>query len=215
MKTNSVAVVCLVKQAKKQAKNGLSCALFLLLASCGVAPITVVGKPVAVKDLSLTSTIPWNQFGDSRMRLWTIDGGMLNSLRVFADIKGGEHIFLAPKGRAERKGEGLLFRSDMSELDVQELIVDALKSYDAVNVRASGLRPAKFGSRAGFRFDVEFESGSGLSLGNRGGLQYKALVLAETQAGNLSYLYFDAPAEYYFDRDKAAVEQIFSSLSAP
>jgi len=190
-------------------------ALTLTLTSCGVAPIIEPGQVVKVKDLGLSSSLRWNQFGDSRIRLWTIDGSMLNDLRIFADIKSGEHLFLAPKGRAERRGEGLLFRADMSEIEVQELFVDALKRYDAVNVSASGLRPAKLGNRAGFRFELAFESGSGLSLGNRGGLKYKAMVLAETQGSTLSFLYFDAPAEFYFDRDKAAVEQIFATVSAP
>jgi len=190
-------------------------ALTLTLTSCGVAPIIEPGQLVKVKDLGLSSSLRWNQFGDSRIRLWTIDGSMLNDLRIFADIKSGEHLFLAPKGRAERRGEGLLFRADMSEIEVQELFVDALKRYDAVNVSASGLRPAKLGNRAGFRFELAFESGSGLSLGNRGGLKYKAMVLAETQGSTLSFLYFDAPAEFYFDRDKAAVEQIFTTVSAP
>jgi len=190
-------------------------ALTLTLTSCGVAPIIEPGQVVKVKDLGLSSSLRWNQFGDSRIRLWTIDGSMLNDLRIFADIKSGEHLFLAPKGRAERRGEGLLFRADMSEIEVQELFVDALKRYDAVNVSASGLRPAKLGNRAGFRFELAFESGSGLSLGNRGGLKYKAMVLAETQGSTLSFLYFDAPAEFYFDRDKAAVEQIFTTVSAP
>ena len=193
----------------------IAAALTLTLAGCGVAPIIEPGQVVKVKDMSLSSSLRWNQFGDSRIRLWTIDGSMLNDLRIFADIKSGEHLFLAQKGRAERRGEGLLFRADMSELEVQELFVDALKRYDAVNVSASGLRPAKLGNRAGFRFELEFESGSGLSLGNRGGLKYKAMVLAETQGGTLSFLYFDAPAEYYFDRDKAAVEKIFATTSAP
>ncbi len=195
--------------------TGLTLPLLLALASCGVAPIIEPGKVVQVKDMSLSTDRRWNQFGDSRMRLWTLDGSMLNDLRIFADIKSGEHLFLAAKGRAERHGEGLLFRADMSELEVQELFVDALKRYDAVNVSARGLRPAKLGNRAGFRFELSFESGSGLSLGNRGGLKYSAMVLAETQGGTLSYLYFDAPAEFYFERDKAAVEQIFATVAAP
>lgn len=203
------------EQASWQKNHVIAAALSLALASCSVAPIVEPGKPVLIKDLSLSTSLRWNQFGDSRMRLWTIDGAMLNDLRIFADIKAGEHVFLAAKGRVERRGEGLLFRADMSELEVQELLVDALKRYDAVNVSASGLRPAKLGNRAGFRFELSFESGSGLSLGNRGGLKYKAMVLAETQGGTLSYLYFDAPAEFYFERDKAAVEQIFANVAAP
>jgi hypothetical protein len=187
----------------------------LLLAGCGVAPLVEPGKPVLVKDLSLASPLRWSQFGDARNRFWTIDGSILNGLRIFADVKPGEHIFLEPKGRQERKGEGLLFRAEMSELEVQELLADALKNYGAINVRTRNLRPAKFGARPGFRFDISFERGSGLALEGRGGLKYQGMVLAETAGGTLSYLYFDAPAEYYFPREQANVEKIFNSVIAP
>jgi hypothetical protein len=190
-------------------------ALLIALSGCGVAPLVEPGKPVLVKDISIDSPIRWSQFGDARSRLWTIDGTLLNNFHLFADIKNGEHVFLEAKGRAERKGEGLLFNAQMSELEVQELIVDAIRGSDAVNVSASNLRPAKFGARPGFRFDLNFESGSGTQMGNRGGLKYRAMVLAETQGGTLSYALFYAPAEFYFGRDQASVEQIFSRLLAP
>ena len=189
--------------------------LALLLGGCGVAAVVEPGKPVVIKDLGVSPQIRWNQFGDARSRVWTLDGGLLNSLRMVADVKPGEHIFLATRGRAERRGEGLLYKAQMSELEVQELFVDALRGYGGANVTASNLRPSKLGARKGFRFDLSFESGSGLSIGNRGGLKYKAMVLAEIQGDTLSYLYFDAPAEFYFDRDKATVERIFASVSAP
>jgi hypothetical protein len=207
----------LLRMPCKRANAAAALALTLLFAlgGCGVSPLVEPGKPVLVKDIRVDSPIRWSQFGDARSRLWTIDGTLLNNFHLFADIKSGEHVFLQAKGRAERKGEGLLFNAQMSELEVQELIVDAIRGSDAVNVIASNLRPAKFGARPGFRFDLNFESGSGTQMGNRGGLKYRAMVLAEIQGGTLSYALFYAPAEHYFGRDRASVEQIFSGLSAP
>jgi hypothetical protein len=189
--------------------------LIICLSACGVAPVVEIGKPIQVRDLSVIATKRLNQFGDSRSRLLTLDGFMLNDLRLFADIKPGEHVFLVPRGRAERRGEGLLYRAEMSELDVQELFVDAVKGSGAANVVADGLRPAKFGARKGFRFDLSFEAGSGISMGGRSGLRYRGVVLAEVQNQTLSYVYFDAPEEHYFKRDAAMIEQIFQNLQAP
>jgi hypothetical protein len=218
-KSLAMQFLCLRQRAKSALTNGLGLGLglglILCFSGCGVAPLVEPGKPVLIKDISIDSPIAWSQFGDARSRLWTIDGTLLNNFHVFADIKSGEHVFLNPKGRAERKGEGLLFNAQMSELEVRELIVDAIRGSDAVNVTASNLRPAKFGARPGFRFDLNFESGSGTEMGNRGGLKYRAMVLAETQGGTLSYALFYAPTEYYFGRDQAHVEQIFSRISAP
>lgn len=185
-----------------------------LLGACGVGPTVGPAAPVKVKSMTLSTPITWNQFGDTRMRIWTVDGFSLNALRVLSDIKPGETLFLEPRGRKERRGEGLLFRAGMSELEVQELFVDALKSADAVDVKASQLRPSPFGARPGFRFELSFANGAALAMGTRGGLKMQGMVLAETQGDTLSFLMFLAPEEFYFGRDQAAVEQIFSSLQA-
>jgi hypothetical protein len=191
------------------------CAMVGMVAACGVAPVVEIGKPIKVRDLSVVANKRLNQFGDSRSRLLTLDGFMLNDIRLFADVKSGEHVFLLPRGRAERRGEGLLYRAEMSELDVQELFVDALKSNNAVDVRAENLRPAAFGARKGFRFDLSFASGSGLSMQGRSGLRYRAMVLAEVQNQTLSFIYYDAPEEHFFKRDQAMVEDMFQKLVAP
>lgn len=192
--------------------GGLLLSTVLVLSGCGIASTVGPGAPVKVKNMTLSTPITWNQFGASRMRIWTVDGFSLNALRVLSDIKPGETLFLEPRGRLERRGEGLLFRAGMSELEVQELFVDALKSADAVDVKASQLRPSSFGARPGFRFELRYTNGAGLAMGTRGGLKMRGMVLAETQEDTLSFLMFLAPEEFYFGRDQAAVEQIFSRL---
>jgi hypothetical protein len=87
---------------------------------------------------------------------------------------------------------------------LQELFADALQSLGLVNVAASGLRPAPFGSRPGFRFELRYDTPRGLS--------YRGLVLAEIAGGTLSFLVYDAPAEHYFERDLAGVETLLASL---
>ncbi|NJR44135.1 hypothetical protein HC761_01405 [bacterium] len=164
---------------------------------------------IKVKDLSVSSPVRFSQFGSGRERYWTLDGPMLNDFRIYADIRPGENLFLSPKGYAERRGEGSLYRKGMEAIEIQELFVDALQGVGIADVSAENLRPAKFGAREGFRFELKFKS-----PGVGGGLQYQATVLAEVEGNTLSYLYFDAPAEYFFQRDIGHIEQIFASLSA-
>jgi hypothetical protein len=183
--------------------------LSLVLGGCGVSAIVKENEVIKVKDVSVTSPLRFSQFGASRERYWTMDGLMLNDFRIFADVKPGENLFLATKSRSERKGEGSLYKKGMDALEVQELFVDTLKSAGLAEVSSSDLKPAPFGQRSGFRFNLQFQT-----PGTGGGLIYRAMVLAEVESDTLSYLYFDAPAEYFFERDKAAIEALFGSVTA-
>ena len=182
----------------------------LVLSGCGVSAIVKENEIIKVKDVSVTSPLRFSQFGASRERYWTMDGLMLNDFRIFTDVKPGENLFLHTKSRRERKGEGSLYKKGMDALEVQELFVDTLKSAGLAEVISSDLKPAPFGARKGFRFKLQFQT-----PGTGGGLIYHAIVLAEVEADTLSYLYFDAPAEYFFERDKAAIEKLFDSVTAP
>ncbi|MCU0753566.1 MAG: hypothetical protein MUE46_00375 [Xanthomonadales bacterium] len=175
--------------------------LALSLAGC-VSDRIRPGEDVSLGELTLTSPVGWSQRGYGRERYWTIDGPALNSIAIFQNVREGEHLLLLPRGR--RRDEGAIYRTAMSEAEVQELFADALQSLGLVNVSATGLRPAAFGSRPGFRFELRYDTPRGLS--------YRGLVLAEIDAGTLSYLVYDAPAEYYYERDLASVEALLASL---
>ncbi len=196
--------------------NKLLCAvsvvMSLLLAGCGPAPLVKANEPVKVKSLSFTSPIVWNQFGDARQRGLTLDGFYLNQIMIFADVKSGEHIFLERKGWSERRGEGALFQKGMDAIEFQEMVVDLLKSR-ATNVTASNMRPANFGSKKGFRFDLSYLTGAnGSTIRGKSGLRYRGAVFGELQDDNLSYFLYAAPEEFYFERDLEAVEKIFASV---
>ena len=191
-------------------RTSLLILMISLLSGCGVSAIVKENEVIKVKDVSVTSPLRFSQFGASRERYWTLDGLMLNDFRIFTDIKPGENLFLNTKSYAERRGEGSLYKKGMDALEVQELFVDTLKNAGLAEVSSSDLKPAPFGQRAGFRFNLQFQT-----PGTHGGLIYHAMVLAEVESDTLSYLYFDAPAEYFFTRDQAAIEKLFASLTAP
>jgi len=175
-------------------------ALLGALAGCG-SPLVQPG-PQTVDGLALSTPVAWSDLGHRGERLWTRDGIPLNALRIYADIKPGEHVFRA-RVRGERD-EGARFRTGLSEIEIAELIVEGLRGSGLQNVEARALAPAKLGGHAGFRAELSFD--------NSAGLHYRGLLLGEGADGSLSFLMYTAPAEHYFERDRAAVEAIFASL---
>lgn len=173
----------------------------LLLASCS-SPLVNSGAQT-VDGLPLNTPVSWSELGRSGQRLWTHDGMLLNALRIFADIEPGEHVFRTQlRGK---KDEGARFRTGLSEIEISELIVEGLRGSGLNHVEALNLRPATLNGRPGFRAELSFD--------NAGGLHYRGLLLAEGSGSSLSFLMFTAPADFYFDRDRASVEAIFTSLA--
>jgi hypothetical protein len=191
-----------------------ACVLALSLAGCGSGPLVKAETPVKVGQLQLVSPIEWNQFSLGRERLWTRDGAFLNSLLIYTNIRDREELTLGPRRYGKFRYEGQLYRADMSEVEVMELFVDKLKSQGGVDVESNGLRPAPFGARKGFRFELRWQTDTGDAVFGAGGLNYRGMVLAEIQGKTLSYLYFGAPEEHYFERDKGHVEEIFKRLAS-
>ena len=173
----------------------------LLLSACS-SPLVQPG-PQTVDGLRLSTPIAWSDLGRGGQRLWTRDGMLLNALRIYTDIEPGEHVFRARlRGK---KDEGARFRAGLSEIEISELIVEGLRGSGLSNVEALNLRPSTLNSRHGFRAELRFDSASGL--------HYRGLLLAEGADGSLSFLMYTAPAEFYFERDRASVEAIFDSLA--
>jgi hypothetical protein len=174
--------------------------LLALLAGCS-SPLIKPGTQT-VDGLQLDTPLAWSELGYRGQRLWTRDGASLNALRIYTDIEPGEHVFRAQL-RGERD-EGARFRAGLSSIEIAELIVEGLRGSGLANVEARDLRPATLNGRSAFRAELSFDSSAGL--------HYRGLLLAEGEDGSLSFLLFTAPAEHYFERDRATVEKIFASL---
>ena len=176
----------------------LPCAT-LLCTACS-SPLIKPGAQT-IDGLRLTTPMSWSDLGHHGQRLWTRDGVNLNALRIYTDIEPGEHVFRA-RLRGE-KNEGARFRSAQSDLEIAELVVEALRGSGLVNVIARQIEPATLNGRSGFRAELAFDSAAGL--------HYRGLRLAEGEDGSLSFLLYTAPTEFYFDRDRAEIESIFRS----
>lgn len=180
-------------------KLPMLCLALMLTTLAGCASQRLVQPGTArVDGLLLPTGKAWSQRGFKGERQWTIDGPLLNALEIYTGVQPGELLFDLP---AAKRREGIRYRADMNDLEVQELVSDGLLAAGVVDVQLVELQPARLGSAAAIRFE--------LSFANAAGLRYRALALASQAGGELTLLFYYAPAEYYFDRDRAAVEAIF------
>lgn len=174
--------------------------LLALLAGCA-SPVIRPGRH-NVDGLDVATPVAWTAQGKSGQRLWTRDGPVLNSLRIFTDIAPGEPVF---RGRMRGpKDEGTRFRAGLGAIEIEELMVEALRAGGLRNVRSTDLRPARLGGKAGLRSEIACASSTGLA--------YRGMLLAEGEDGTLSFILYLAPAEHYYEHDRAAVEKIFASV---
>jgi hypothetical protein len=177
--------------------------LAFLLGGCG-SPLVRPGESVQLKSFSLVSPIPWSQFTVGRERIWTLDGPLLNRVWMIDGVKPGEQVFLNPRPTGRRKGEGAIFRAGISDVEAVELIADGLRDSGVDELAIEQVAPFRFGSHPGFRFDFGFAS--------RRGLRYRGIGVGEIAGDSLSFVLFFAPGEFYFERDRAAVERLLGSI---
>ena len=180
-------------------------ALFVvLLAACASAGGRLVRaqEGVRVFDLQFDTGLDWARSRQPRVELWTIDGLPLNEFVVISKVRPNEHVFLAARER-RRRPDGPWYRSGMRPDEVRDVILDGLRQDGWTNVSASNLRPARFGSVDGIRFDLELTHGNGL--------RYRGMYAAAEHEGKLTHWFWIAPAEHYYGRDYAAVNRMFES----
>lgn len=171
----------------------------LCLAACTSIGDITPGHSIAVGDgVSLTADSEWSELTYSNTRLWTIDGVGLNELHFYTGIQSGKPLFAGAGAR-----DLPLYAADMPPSDIQDLVVVTLGKSGYANVRATGLRPCRFGE-GGFCFDLAFATASGLEM--------KGRAIAGHNKTRLELILFYAPAEYYYGASAPALDRLFATL---
>lgn len=186
-------------------RGALLCAALLALVACASQGGRLVnaGAGIRVFDLQVDTSMDWARIRMPRTELWTIDGLPLNEFVVVSAVKPNEHVFLGARER-KRRPDGPWYRPDMRPDEVRDIILDGLREDGWTNVEASNLRPARFGTVEGLRFDAR--------LTHPSGLKYQAIFGAAQRSGRLTHFFWLAPSEHYFPRDQAAVARMFDSI---
>lgn len=180
-------------------------ATVILLASCASqgGRLITAGDGIKVFDMQVDTSLDWARLKLPHIELWTIDGLPLNQFVIVSRVKPNEHVFLFARERKSRP-DGPWYRPGMRPDEIRDVILDALRQEGWTNVSANNMRPAHFGSVAGLRFDAQ--------LTQQNGLLYKGTFGAVERNGRLTHFFWTAPAEYYYERDIAAVNRMIDSL---
>ena len=179
-------------------------AALALLAACasGGGRLVAAAADVREIDLRFYTSMDWARVRLTRIELWTIDGLPLNEFVVVSRVRPNEHVFLESRER-KRRPDGPWYRPGMRPDEVRDVILDALRQDGWTRVSSSNMRPARFGSVEGLRFDAQ--------LTHQNGLLYRGTFAAAEREGKLTHFFWIAPAEHYYSRDVAAVNRMFDS----
>ena len=158
---------------------------------------------IRVLDLQVDSSLDWARMHAPRIEVWTIDGLPLNEFVVVSRVRDDEHVMLEARER-KRRPDGPWFRTGMRPDELRDVLLDAFRQDGWTRVTARDLRPERFGTVEGIRFEAE--------LTEPGGLRYKGLFGAAERNGRLTHFFWIAPEEHYFPRDREAVEQMFQTV---
>lgn len=186
------------------------CVMAVLAGCASMAPRLQAPGPVQVGTLQLTAGERWNVLPNSwysflrkDAQIWTRDGDRLDRLLIIPAVPDGEPLFAeSSKGIALPRFKADMLPDELTQLAESSLV--KLFGEGSAVVKASRLRPMKFGERRG----VTFELAATLTDGPA----YRGLVGAFIADRQLSMLIFIAAEPYYYDRNRPAAESIIASL---
>lgn len=176
-------------------------ALVSLVACTGITAVTGPFEVDGGYKVQLGET--WSAFPkDSRTKLrnLTIDGTSLNSLTFAASLKDG-HMLIKTYDREKLIPK---YRSDMTMTEIVEFIRDSLSAGGMNDAMITTVRPDRFGSIDGVRFDISGATERGLLMSGTG----KAAI----ENGQLHLIVYTAPTEYYYGLHKEEVNAILDSV---
>jgi hypothetical protein len=174
--------------------------LVFLLSGCSSTYNLVEPGQVAVCDLySVKPSIRWSEINKGDVRLWTVDGAQLESIRFISGIREGVSIMDITEEKHETP-----FRANMSESELVDAIVDAFSLSGAQQVKARDLRPAQFGNLEGFRFELGFM--------NEDGLNKEGVVIGTIVDQSLYLIIYTGTKIHYFPMYASEFDNIVSSI---
>lgn len=175
----------------------LSLLVFTLAGCVGYSIIEPARRNIG-QAYSVEPQIVWSKQSPSDMETWTVDGVMLQSLRLYSGLEDGDPLF-----RLDAE-DMPVFRKDMLAGEAVEFIVDSIAREGGANVRSSNLRPAPFGEEAGYRVDLTFFSNTGLEM--------RGLAAGTVVDDRLYLILYVGAASHYFPKYEDNVNRLIDSV---
>lgn len=173
--------------------------LVFILTGCAVYTL-IEPQRVAIGDLyTVEPQIRWSSASEGKLDIWTVDGPTLQAIRFMKGLKDGDVLF---EGKDEEKRPK--FKKHMTPSEIMEFVVDSITLAGAEKVQATNLRPEKFGSVQGFRFEFSFASTEGL--------EGQGFAVGAVVKERLQLIMYTGVKAHYFPKHKDDVERIIRSI---
>jgi hypothetical protein len=183
----------------------------LLTGGCASVNYSLVpAEPVTVGSMTVTPAPGWNRapgaittFARPGSQVWTQDGPLLDRLLLIPDIAEGETLFKAPgKDVALPVFKAGMLPNELVQFTESSLV--KLLGEGSSVIRTENVRPAKLGDQRAILFDVVGTPADGPL--------YRGMAASIVRDQKLNMIIFLAAEPYYYDKHKASVEGIFSSV---
>lgn len=174
-----------------------------LLAACATGGKLQSAGRTEVLGMAVDNSLDWARYPGARQEIWTIDGTALNQLRLITGTRPREHVFHLGKERRNAPHRAW-YRPGLRADEQHELLLAALREQGWADVESSHLRPARFGTLDGLRFEF--------TMASLRGLRYAGTAAMFERDGTLTTIYWQAPVEHYHARDAAAVAALIDSI---
>ncbi len=123
-------------------------------------------------------------------------------MRFFKALGDGDRLFEPPRRSDDEEFPS--YQSGMRGVGVMELVVDSLARAGAGDVEPGNLRPARFGSVPGFRFELSFLSADGLEM--------QGLAAGAVIEDKLHLILYTGARLHYFPKYRDPVERMIGSI---
>lgn len=185
-------------------------ALAVLVASPVAAwKLVKKGEPVIVAKSAMvvTASEDWNRVTRGYVKnteLWTLDGISLNEIYLIGGAATNTTLFY----EFDKKNNPLpRFNDTMTLTDLPDLVERTWRVGRRASVFKMGaIEPAKMGGKDAIRFGYDYVT-------ENNHLAYKGQVTATIVDKKLYLIDFEAPAMYYFNRDRPKAEAIVAGVS--
>ena len=180
--------------------------LALVLAACSQFTLIEPGRIEVGGVYTVQPGIAWNRSKAGKRHLWTVDGPLLQDLFFINGLEQGDPLFRggALARMAGKKKKKPVFSSDMTAIEIKEFIEASfvLNSYAAL--KTTRLRPIKFGTAPGFRFEFTYAL--------KEGLEKRGFAVGMVRRKRLHLILYRGTRLYYFGKYEAEVERIIRSI---
>ena len=157
-------------------------------------PRTLLGAYTIQSQVAWSS---WRPFGRGQPETWTIDGVALQWLRFFEGTEEGQSLL--GSGTAEDRRPR--FHASMARAELPEFIADSL--FGSL-FRIRTVRPVRFGTAPGVRFEVSYAAADGVKR--------EALVTGAVVEGRLYVIVYGGTALHHFGKHRDEVERMMDSI---